>query len=534
MKDLRGKKITALLCAFVMALSAAGASVFAEDTANDGDNTQVINDNETDSSENSDSSEDSSSSEDDSSEADTPSDSQNENEDSSSATDSKNNSDQDCDSNSNSNTKKSANTTNTSTKSSTNTNTAKTNTSSAKSTTQKTTAVKVTKVSINKCTVTYKLVNNNPVFTVKYKGKKLVKNKDYKISIKAAKKVKNAVKYCVFTCRIRGINTYTGLRTKTIKKNIYLTSKAKPGIVYLKSDTIASYCSSNKKRLLRKGYYTGYQISNTKFYVKARYSTFAVPVSKCKIIALSNSANHINLMGAVSQLGEYSGTKPQKIWCGMLGAFVYGCGPTCVSMLVTHEMGIVKGLTAMIGENIYNRTINAWGGSSWGYTQGTPNYGNSNLLSKYAKLYSTAGKRTVTLDTYKYDAKKKKYRKKTRNELKAEIDAAISRGHSVIICVHIYSKMKQTTTVRSYTTSKWHPTHYVVIAGETGGNNGSYYIADPWYGERSSYLFRGAKYNKYNGYYYYYGLERRSKTNIVDSVLSIKESYLRGCTYVTT
>ena len=119
-----------------------------------------------------------------------------------------------------------------------------------------------------------------------------------------------------------------------------------------------------------------------------------------------------------------------------------------------------------------------------------------------------------------------------------EIDKQVGKGHNVLCGVYQWSDFYDTGTEIHYKsqTDGVHCTgsHYVVILCETGDENGYYYIADPYYAESNSDPAQGGKKNPYNGYNYYYGLQRAKKSEVAASIqgLSNREWSTRGLIYI--
>ncbi|EGC01041.1 hypothetical protein [Ruminococcus albus] len=315
----------------------------------------------------------------------------------------------------------------------------------------------------------------------------------------------------------------------------YSTSESKPAIIqvlkakYTLQYVDGKYKSTKNSRIIRRGFYTGYQIRDNLYVINVNYNQYLISTANTHITAVSNSRNSINLGGAISQLGECESSTMYVD--GVLkynGRHDFGCGQVAACTVINNELdkdlNITKG--QLINEFKYDKGANPWAGSyNWGYTVGTPMYGIQYMINSYARKY---GKSTEYCDTYSMDQK----------SIISQIDKQVEKGHNVLCGVYQWSDFYDVGTEIHYKsqTDGVHCTgsHYVVILCETGDDNGYYYIADPYYAESNSDPAQGGKKNPYNGYNYYYGLQRAKKSEVAASIqgLSNREWSTRGLIYI--
>lgn len=277
-------------------------------------------------------------------------------------------------------------------------------------------------------------------------------------------------------------------------------------VLYLKQDSQSLQYQDKTKSVLKKGYYTGYKLSDNWYYVASNNEYKIVPASRIQVKANTSSANKILPTGTISQLGE-------GIYYGN------GCGPTCVTMVADWELN--KKLTkneviAYYRQSRFNAFVRFSSTendrNTWCYSKGngTPNYGVQYMVDTYAK--------TINKGSFYYNTLNK-----TQNQIIDEIDALLKNGHRVIACVKHESSETGTFngTIHNYSGRY---THWIVITAETGSRTGNYYIADPLYADNAN----DGKYTSINGNKYYYGLEERSKSEIAKSIQGITSNKIAG------
>ena len=301
----------------------------------------------------------------------------------------------------------------------------------------------------------------------------------------------------------------------------YVTSKTSPGIYYLREDskeTDSNAVPASTSRTLRKGYYTGYQVNGRVIAVATGYGYKKVPRSKTVLWYNSSKYNSINTTGAYSQLSG------ENLTGGYYNGYPYGCGPTSASALITWELSKPYNNTYVTNKKIINyykkNPTKAKGflfdGSikHWCLSNGTTNVGVKRIIKNYASQYGSDAANVVMKDPLKLV---------TASKVMKYIDARLAEGHRVLVTVRLSSHESKTGTVSSYIKSGG-ATHYVVIAAETGGSNGNYFVSDPWYNE-------GTRYSE-NGLNYYYGLQTSSKSTLALSMLNAGGDYERSLIYV--
>lgn len=271
-------------------------------------------------------------------------------------------------------------------------------------------------------------------------------------------------------------------------------------VLYLKQDSQSVKSNGLTTSALRKGYYIGYKLNANQYIVATNRTYKIVPASRIKVEASNTSANKILLTGAISQLGENT-------------YYAYGCGPACVTMVADWELGKNLSKDSVINyfrQSKFNAAVRFSATESdrktwcYGNGNGTPNTGVQYMVHTYA----TAAKKS----SFYYSTLGK-----SQNQIIDEIDALLKNGHRVIACVKHKSTARTNGMDHNYLGAY---THWVVITAETGSRSGNYYIADPYYAEQSKY--------KINGNNYYYGLEKRTKTEMARSIQGITSNKIAG------
>lgn len=325
--------------------------------------------------------------------------------------------------------------------------------------------------------------------------------------------------YVVKTYKDFGDGEYTALSSgvsvteKTLDHPEAPTSKDKPGLVRLNKDMKTIPDKNGNFKMLRKGIYTGYRVNDSTYMIACGYGEVAVAYddSSLDVMAVSSNANSILSTGAISQLGE--GTSHPN-----------GCGPTAATIIMAHELFIPNGDAAVSKNTVisnyrYDSRVGKFSyGQYWCVENGTAlQNGVKVILDDYAKQY---GKKAVYFDTAKITGATYAER---QSKLIAKIDSELAAGHRVLACVKHTSDNTGSSTKHDYLGED---THYIVICGETGGEDGKYYIADPLYSEKSSYPV--------NKGIYYYGLEERSKSHMAQSIMAVNGEYLiRGLVFIS-
>lgn len=301
---------------------------------------------------------------------------------------------------------------------------------------------------------------------------------------------------------------------ETLKAKAYSTSKSNPAIVELTKDTNTHVYNSSKKiyeyqpnnsdtKILRKGYYTGYQIDSTHWRLDCGYGSRVIPMYldsshtqlrvKVQRTGSYNSKtktwdNRVNRLGTISQLGENA-------------RYECACGPTSVLMLLTHELGDdtynrVQFINKYKQQVIKNYSSQIYGyASGWGVTSGGSFNINTFLLNQELKRTGLSAK----YETFR-----------ARLSSSSQLDTYLNNGHRLVAGILHQTVTENGLAKNYYDYAHRKFGHYVVIVAEEGGSNGYYYIADPYYYERSPYqINRGM---------YYYGLEKVKKTDVIASM----------------
>lgn len=290
------------------------------------------------------------------------------------------------------------------------------------------------------------------------------------------------------------------------------TSRAKPGLLRIKGDTRTIPDENGNYVVIRRGIYTGYRADDNTYMVSCAYGDSPIPYSddNVDVIAVSSNANSILSTGSISQLGQ--GVSHPN-----------GCGPTAAAILIAHELFIPNGdatvsKNTIINDYRYDSRVGKFSyGQYWCVSSGTyMNNGVKVIVNDYAKKY---GKKAVYYDPAFIVGNTFAER---QNKLIDKIDSELAAGHRIIACVRHVSNNSSGVTQHNYLGAY---THYVVICAETGGRNGKYYIADPFYSEKTPYAI--------NNGVYYYGLEERSKAEMSQSIMYVGDYLIRGIVFIS-
>lgn len=301
----------------------------------------------------------------------------------------------------------------------------------------------------------------------------------------------------------------------------YSTSKNTPGIFYLKKDTK----ETNKKgktvegyKVLRKGYYTGYQLNDKVVVLATGNSLKKVSVKKATLKYRDDLLNSVNITGAYSQL---AGIKRRN---GYYNGYPYGCGPTSAATMISYELARPYNNTYVPNTTLINyykenpkeaaKFLFSGTLKSWCLYDGTTNVGMKKIFRDYAVKYGKKSGSVVKLDPA--DAS-------SPAVLISCIDTLLRSGRRVFVTVNVSSAESESGTKNKYP-STGGATHYVVITAENGYRGGKYFISDPWYNETERYTE--------NGLQYYYGMQVASKTSVVKSMMNAGGSLERSLIYI--